>query len=450
MGTARRQLLDMVLEPDAYDRNPAALRPLQLEAARELFAQRREQIVVLRRRAEEAGVREIRSFHDLVPLLFSHTVYKSYPNALVEQGRWSRLLQWLKTLSVEDPTGVDMEGVDGVDEWLARLDAAGHKILATSGSSGKCSFLNATRGDFELKKRHFAHTLGFPWMKPQHDRAVFMLGPSSGPNSAVEAAQIGAELWGRPGAQWFLTDEPLRISEVSAMAAMRKRMQDGVATPQEIADFEARSNAQGERMQRAMFALCDKILEHRHEPIVLSGLWAQHMLIIRRARELGIKDGEFHPESHISSGGGVKGVALPPDYKEQVDRFYGAVYRGTAYGMTEQAQIMPRCEKLRYHVPPALIMLLLDQSGDTLIAPEPGAGGVIEGRYGFLDLVYDGRWGGLISGDRVQVDFSERCPCGRYGPTILDTIMRYTQLGLDDHIGCAGTIDAYVRGAMEA
>ena len=34
---------------------------------------------------------------------------------------------------------------------------AGHLLLATSGSSGKCSFLNSTRGDLELKTRHFAH-----------------------------------------------------------------------------------------------------------------------------------------------------------------------------------------------------------------------------------------------------------------------------------------------------
>ena len=123
--------------------------------------------------------------------------------------------------------------------------SAGHLVLATSGSSGKCSFLNATRDDFELKRRHFAHTLGFPWFSHRRDRVVFMLGPSNGPNSAVEASRIGAEVWGRPDAIHFLTDEPLRISEVSAMAAMRKRMQDGLATPQEIADFEARTASSG-------------------------------------------------------------------------------------------------------------------------------------------------------------------------------------------------------------
>ena len=450
MGPLRQKLLDLILEPDAYDRNPAELAALRLAAAQELFAERREQIAVLRRRADETRVRAIRSFHDLVPLLFSHTVYKSYPNTFVEQGRWDRLLQWLKTLSVADPTRVDVTGVTNVDEWIERLEQAGHLILATSGSSGKCSFLNATRGDFALKTRHFANMLGWPHLKPNRDRIFFQLGPSKGPNSAVEAARIGAELWGRPGSIYFLTDEPLRISEVSAMAAMRTRMAEGSAFPEEIAEFERRGAQQAERMRHSLARLVDVILEHRREPIVLSGLWAQHMAIIARARELGVGDGEFHRHSHISSGGGVKGVSLPPDYREQVDRFYGNVYRGTGYGMTEQAQVMPRCEALRYHCPPGLIMLLLDQPGERLIAPDPGAGGMVEGRYAFLDLLYEGRWGGLISGDRITVDYAERCPCGRYGPTILDTIARYTQLGGDDHIGCAGTIDAYVRGAMPA
>ena len=449
MGPIRRQLLDMILRDDRYDLPAAELEPLRLEAAREYFAERREQIAVLRRRAEDTGVAEIRSFEDIVPLLFSHTVYKSYPQNLVDQGKWAALGRWLKTLSVEDPTTVDVSHVTNVDEWIDTMRNAGHLLLATSGSSGKCSFLNSTRGDLELKKRHWQQTLGWPYLTPARDRTVFQLGPSQGPNSAIEAAQIGGELWGRPGSVHFLTDEPLKISEVSAMAVMRKRMQEGVATPQEIADFERRGVAQATRMAEAMNLLVDTILEHRNEPIVLSGMWAQHMAIIHRARELGIPDGAFDPKSYISAGGGVKGVALPPDYVEQVDRFWGPVIRGAGYGMTELLQLMPRCEARRYHIAPGLIILLLDQPGEKLIAPPVGSTGVVEGRFGFLDLMYEGRWGGLISGDKVQVDFSSHCPCGRRGPTILDTIMRYSQVtGGDDHIGCAGTIDAYVRGAM--
>jgi hypothetical protein len=62
----------------------------------------------------------------------------------------------------------------------------------------------------------------------------------------------------------------------------------------------------------------------------------------------------------------------------------------------------------------------------------------------------EGRWGGLITGDKVTADLGGRCPCGRSGPTILDTITRYAQPGEDDHIGCAGTIDGYIRGALSS
>lgn len=37
MTSARKHLLDLILEADAYDRPPPELQPLCLEAARELF-----------------------------------------------------------------------------------------------------------------------------------------------------------------------------------------------------------------------------------------------------------------------------------------------------------------------------------------------------------------------------------------------------------------------------
>jgi hypothetical protein len=184
--------------------------------------------------------------------------------------------------------------------------------------------------------------------------------------------------------------------------------------------------------------------------MMLSGMWAQYMALIARARERGIGDGEFHPQSIVNAGGGVKGVALPDDYKEQVTRFVGPVIRPGAYGMTELAQVMPRCEAGRYHRAPGLIWLILDREGERLLTEADGPDGVVEGRFGFLDLLYEGRWGGLITGDKVTVDFKPRCPCGRHGPTLFDNISRFAAVGEDDHIGCAGTIDGYIRGAIDA
>src|SRR3546814_3521438 len=80
---------------------------------------------------------------------------------------------------------------------------------------------------------------------------------------------------------------------------------------------------------------------------------------------------------------------------------------------------MPRCRAGgRYHVPPWVVPLILDKSGDALL---PIGNGEYEGLAAFFDLSIDGRWGGVISGDRISIDFSP-CPCGHKGPSIRDNI----------------------------
>jgi hypothetical protein len=87
-------------------------------------------------------------------------------------------------------------------------------------------------------------------------------------------------------------------------------------------------------------------------------------------------------------------------------------------------------------------LLLLDKSGEVLINQPSG---VVEGRGGFFDTVLQGRWGGVISGDRIKVNF-DPCPCGRESPSVIE-ITRYTDLPEgDDKLTCAGQIDSYIRG----
>jgi hypothetical protein len=120
----------------------------------------------------------------------------------------------------------------------------------------------------------------------------------------------------------------------------------------------------------------------------------------------------------------------------------GYIYQ--MYGMQEINSSMPRCQEGgRYHVPAWVVPLPLNKEGDALA---PGIGeGKVEGRAAFFDLSLDGRWGGVISGDRMEIDFVP-CACGAATPSIRDNIVRYADLEGDDKIGCAGTIEAYVRG----
>jgi hypothetical protein len=445
----RRRLVDMSHNPDQAFNTPASvLDPLRLAAAQELFAERRDQIPLLAKRTQDAGITEIRSFDDIVPLLFAHTVYKSYPPAFFAKGRWDAMLKWLQTLSVADLSNVDVAGVKDVDEWLERLWSAGHAVLCTSGSSGKISFLTHTLADRARKTRHIKHTQAWPFTQPTSEREVFWFGPMVGRNSAVEMGITNEENWGKPGATHALDKQPLLISDVSLTAAMRTKIASGTATPDDIASFEAMQTQKGAAAREETAALIDKLLDMRHEPLFIYGLWAQHLMVRDRARERGIPDGDFNPQTVLFPAGGIKGLNIPADYREQVTKLYGSVIQIGTYGMTEMAQLMPRCEARCYHVPPGLILLMLDATGERLLKKEDAVDGKLTGRIGFLDLLYEGRWGGLISGDKATLDTSDKCACGRAGPVLLDTIARYAQAGEEDHIGCAGTIDAYVRGGL--
>jgi hypothetical protein len=448
---ARRALVDAVLDPGAaFAMTADELAPLRLQAAQELFAERIEQIPLLRKRAEDAGITQIESLADLVPLLFAHTSYKSYPQALFDKGRWDAMIKWMQTLSAVDLSDVDIADVADVDDFVERLWAAGNAVLTTSGSSGKVSFLNHTMQDRALKTRHYKYVQGWPKIKPDSPRPVFWFGPMVGRNSAVEFILSVEENWGTPGETLALDARPLLITEVSKGASFRKRMADGVATPDEIESYQRDQADTAIAAEQELKALIDQLLDRRDEPLFIWGLWAQQLMVRARAHERGIPDGDFHPETIVAAGGGIKGLNMPDNYRDLVKAFYGDITQLGIYGMTEMASQLPLCPANRYHVPPGLILLMLDQTGERLLGKEDEVDGMLTGRVGFLDLIYEGRWGGLITGDKATLDMAPHCACGAAGPTLTDSIARFSQLGEDDHIGCAGTIDNYVRSVVAA
>ncbi len=67
----------------------------QLRAARRRFEELAPQIGALKEQADRNRVTRIGSLDDLVPLLFNHTVLKSYPISLLERNRFDLLTRWL-------------------------------------------------------------------------------------------------------------------------------------------------------------------------------------------------------------------------------------------------------------------------------------------------------------------------------------------------------------------
>ncbi len=441
------QLLELIDDPDPFRNAPADLHELQMEAARERFAHARSTINVLDRRATDEGIDAIRTTADLIPLLFAHTNYKSYPESFIDKGQWANMNRWLQTLSTR-PVDVDVDGVEDVDDWIERLRENGHQVFATSGTSGKSSFMNRTeadRGRFTTAYLN-ASNWATPHYVPAGDRHAFGFMPPIGSHVMCEISRVYMEQVGSEETIHYLSTERLRAMQTIRAGQMRRAIAAGTAKPEEIAAFDREVAETRETMEGRMEAILKLVLDSRHEPIVLAAQWPLLYRIVEMGRARGIRDGSFHPDTIITIGGGVKGATLPADYREQVFAFFGIAKEnyGFFYGMSETTGVYPYSHADEaYVVPPWIIPLVLDKSGEQLI--EPNGDATFEGRYAVLDLAVEGRWGGVISGDKVAIDFAAS-PDGVVVPKVR-SVARFADLEEgEDKLSCAGTIETYVRG----
>lgn len=441
------QCLLATLDEDDFLLTPAdELAALQLQAAREVFAVQRERVQVLKRRAEETGIDQIRSKEDIVPLLFAHSVYKSYPASFVANGQWHRLLKWYSTLTSVPVDDVNVEGVGNIDGFLGRLWDAGHKVFTSSGTSGKVSILGRLDSDYQVYdsviERHFCWPKGMPSERLRY----YQMTPKYGYYIIMTTSPLMTGRFAIPGQVRYLSEDWLSVASLMRSAEMRMRIGKGTAAPTEIAAFEAEVTAQQAKAIAEFDQIADEIIDNFDKPIFLSAQWGMLWRLVEKARERGLTGGAMHPASIIATGGGTKGLSLPPDYQEQTWKFLGPVHFVlNVYGMSEMSTCYPACEHGKYHVVPWIMPFILDAPGEKIVDP---VNGISEGRFAWLDLSYGARWGGLISGDKVIMNHAETCTCGRPGPVILPQISRFTGPGEDDKIGCAGTIESYIRGAI--
>jgi hypothetical protein len=437
----------LVSAEDRFSVSSSELHDVQVEALDERFQDRKDRIKLLAFRAKEGGVSEIRSKHDMVPLLFPHTAYKSYPESFLTEQKWDRLTKWLGTIASNPMGDIETSDIEDIDDWIARLEANGHFVSASSGTTGKSAMLIASSNDMEWSRADTVEV--FSWgagVRPERDRRMFGLAPTAAvpKNKAIGDAQAAA--FGDPRFERFtLPIPPITVGQLTKMVVLRKAMAEGTARPEEIADFERTSEERQKLLDDALFVAAAAVVEARAEKLFIAGQWNALHQISKLVRDLGYSAKDFHPDNCIYVGGGLKRAQLPPDYQEFVHQTFNipANREFQNYSMQELNSGMPRCQKgRRYHVPPWVVPFTLNEAGDELLSH---TGGEIEGRAAFFDLALDGRWGGVITGDKISLDL-DPCPCGNAGPSIRDDIVRYADLKGDDKIGCAGTVDAYVRG----
>ena len=447
MSEAVERLTRLVEAKDRYSIPFADLRDAQIGAMNERFQERKGQIKLVGHRAREAGITEVRSHEDAVKLLLPHTAYKSYPESWLAQKRWDRLSKWLDTVSTHRVPVAKVSEADDVDDWIEKLAANGFFVSCSSGTTGKSAMLVASQKDMDWCKTEAVAT--YCWgsgVKPAQDRRIFGMAAIAHVARNLATGEAYTAAMQDPNYERFAYPvPPITVGGLTQMVVLRKAIADGTAQPEDIAAFEKISAARQKAVDEAVGITAQAVVAARHSKLHVSGLWAGLYNVAKAVRAMGYSAKDFSPENSIYVGGGLKRAVLPDDYREFVYETFNIQpernYQN--YSMQELHSGMPRCQTgSRYHVPPWVVPLILDKAGDNLL---PVIDGEYEGRAAFFDLSLDGRWGGVISGDKISIDFS-RCACGSKGPSIRDNIVRYADLEGDDKIGCAGTVDAYVRG----
>ncbi len=355
------KLLSHMGKASGHELPYAEVREMQVAAMDERLQQKIGKIKLVKHRADEAGISEIRAMEDVVQLLLPHTAYKSYPESFLTEKKWDRLTKWLGTIAAHPVDTIDLTGVAEIDDWVEACARAGHFVACSSGTTGKSAMLVASQADID-----FACQDGVAAVQWGSDvRAGDMRTPAGAAGAVAythKNAAMGQALMGAfcdPAAPHFRSGlPPVTIGSLTKMIALRKRITEGTATPSEIQDFEAELASREQGLKNAQVGAVDDIIAKRAERLYITGMWGALHPFAVAVRERGYSAKDFHPENSCYLGGGLKRAQLPDDYREFVYETFNLNPRNIyqMYGMQELNTSMPRCQKgMRYHIPPWLV-----------------------------------------------------------------------------------------------
>ncbi len=427
------------------------LEQLQLEGLRLRFAQLKDRVGMLGRLADAQDIAAIDTIDDVVPLLFEHTVYKSYPASLLSEGRFDKLTAWLQKLTAHDLSGVDLTGVDGIDAWIARLDEQSPlTICHSSGTSGTMSFLPWSKEEMDRFGKfwptHYFQRFGDPRPADIIPHVHVISGLYRHGNSMqFRINDLFAKYMAGDEARLHAADPGALSSDMTYLAARLRAAKargdlDKVEIPPALAarhkEFEEKQKGAGARFDAFLVETSESLAGER---IFMGSVWN----VIHNLAMKGLAAGQHHvfaADSCIASGGGAKGMVVPDDWQERVKEFTGAGTIQMGYGMSELSAHFLACDHGHYHLAPWIIPFVLDpDTSDAL--PRTGT---VTGRAAFYDLIANSRWGGFVTGDEVTIHWDDACPCGRTSRWYEAKIERFSEKrGGDDKIGCVAALDAH-------
>jgi hypothetical protein len=434
----------------------ADLPELQRAALTTRFAELRDRIPLLTRLADRQGIDTIDQVDDVIPLLFDHTFYKSYPSSLIDKHRFDELTRWLSKLTTVDLSGVEASGCESLDAWLDLVDADSElRLCHSSGTSGTLSFIPWTKRELNALGGVHATVLTQDFGVDEDVReapGIDVIFPyfRSGGGMFTRLNELMIT-WIAKGPERHHAAFPGRLSsDVMYLAgklraaAARGQAHQVKVDPALLArkeEFDRLMAEMPQRLERYLDELVQSLagkttftisVWHTIHNLALSGLAKGHHRV-------------FAPDSMVIFGGGMKGTVPPAGWDDDIREFFGVQTLRTNYSMSELTLSAPRCQHGRMHFNPWIVPFVLDPDTSK---PRPREGRQT-GRAALFDLALSTRWGGFITGDEITIDWDVHCPCGLTTVACESEIARLSEKrGGDDKISCVATEEAH-QDALE-
>jgi hypothetical protein len=423
---------------------------LQLAALRYRFDCMRNRIGYLKKLADALAIDRIVAIDDVVPLLFDHTIYKSYPSSLLIKNRFDLVTAWLAKLTSRDLSGLDVRDCSSIDEWIDRLDSETDiRIHHSSGTTGTISFIPKSKSELMAYGKQLPlrfQDFGDPRPAvPMPKVDVILPAYRTGTSGSGRFNDCIAQYVAHGDEQYIHCGHPGRVSADITFLAARVRaakakgefsnLEAPASLIARLNEFEVDERKRSERMRDFLARITQELVGRR---VWLTGP-ATHLYPLATSALARGQSRIFAANSVVASGGGAKGVKLSEDWRDRLAEFAGVKRVMMNYAMTEISGFNRLCSHGYYHIVPWLIPFVLDpRSGESF--PRSGT---VTGRMAFFDLLPDSRWGGFVSGDEVTIHWDPPCACGQSSPYLDYNITRFSEKqGGDDKISCAAAAEA--------
>lgn len=425
---------------------------IQLAGIRKRFSALTPLLPPLKKLAEQNHITAINEINELVPLLFPHTAYKSYPMSLIDNCRFSQLNAWLNDYTTHDLSNLDVSSCQTLDEWLDVIETkTAVRVITSSGTSGKISLIPRSTAENQYIPAYFSAVYspyrnepGFADAYAPHIYHVSPHVPKGRHISALATRNVVEYAYHGDGSHVFSPSGEMSTDLLWMTGRMRKAQTDGTVEQlkktkawQRLSDKVAELEAKKAGSLDDFY--CNMLTSLRGKTVVLRMGLNYFLAMVEVAEKRGIKI-DFATDSFITAAGGIKGTTPLTDAQMEKVRKALPFEFNEIYACSElMSGLARKCSQGHYHAPPWLVSFVLDPATG---APYPRQG-LQTGRYAGFDLWATTYWGGFITGDEVTINWDGGCECGRIGPYLNGKIMRYSDKhGGDDKITCQRTAAA--------